>query len=88
MVDLRICFVGDSCMNGSGDPETPGRVRRLCRLRLTPARRFTSYEPGVRGHTTTDIKGRWEAECARGLLEAGDNRVVLQGGINDVAENC
>lgn len=86
MQDLRICFVGDSYMNGTGDLETLGWVRRLCKLRLTPTQRFTSYELGIRGQTTDGLKDRWQAECAQRLPEGSDNRVVLQFGINDVAE--
>ncbi|MDG2030454.1 MAG: hypothetical protein P8J45_05555 [Phycisphaerales bacterium] len=56
MNDLRICFVGDSYMNGSGDLELLGWVRRLCRKRYTAHRRFTFYELGVRGATSADVK--------------------------------
>jgi acyl-CoA thioesterase-1 len=86
MNDLRICFVGDSYMNGSGDLELLGWVRRLCRKRYTADRRFTFYELGIRGSTSTDVKSRWESECRVRLPEGTDNRVVLQFGLNDVAE--
>ncbi|MDJ0512598.1 MAG: GDSL-type esterase/lipase family protein [Methyloceanibacter sp.] len=86
MRDLRICFVGDSYINGSGDEHCLGWVGRLCERRFTRNFRLTFYDLGVRGVTTDEIRSRWKHECRSRLPKGADNRVVLQFGINDVAE--
>ncbi|MDA4847007.1 GDSL-type esterase/lipase family protein [Hoeflea poritis] len=86
MRDLRICFVGDSYINGSGDEQCLGWIGRLCKARFNRQFRLTFYDLGIRGATTDEIRGRWVAECAARFPDGADNRVVLQFGINDVAE--
>lgn len=86
MRDFRICFMGDSYMNGTSDPEMLGWVGRLCQARYDPAHRFTRYELGVRGDTTDGVRARWKSECMARLPEGTDNRVVVQFGLNDLAE--
>jgi hypothetical protein len=54
MQDLRICFVGDSYINGSGDEQCLGWIGRLCERRFTRQFRLTVYDLGIRG-ATTDI---------------------------------
>ncbi len=86
MRDLRICFVGDSYINGSGDEECLGWIGRLSRRRFTRDFRLTFYDLGIRGVTTDEIRDRWQRECQARFPDGADNRVVLQFGINDVAE--
>ena len=86
MRDLRICFVGDSYINGSGDEDCLGWIGRLCRRRFTREFRLTFYDLGIRGVTTDEIRDRWQRECQARFPDGSDNRVVLQFGINDVAE--
>ena len=86
MRDLRICFVGDSYINGTGDEQCLGWIGRLCARRFTRQFRLTFYDLGIRGATTDEIRARWKAECAPRLQPGADNRIVLQFGINDVAE--
>ncbi|WP_419910662.1 GDSL-type esterase/lipase family protein [Hoeflea sp.] len=86
MRDLRICFVGDSYINGSGDEQCLGWIGRLCQRRFDRQFRLTYYDLGIRGATTDEIRGRWRRECAARFPDGADNRVVLQFGINDVAE--
>lgn len=86
MRDLRICFVGDSYINGTGDEQCLGWIGRLCARRFTRQFRLTFYDLGIRGATTDEIRGRWKAECDLRLQQGADNRIVLQFGINDVAE--
>ncbi len=86
MRDLRICFVGDSYINGSGDEACLGWIGRLCQQRFTRDFRLTFYDLGIRGATTDEIRGRWQQECRARFPDGADNRVVLQFGINDVAE--
>ncbi len=86
MRDLRICFVGDSYINGSGDEQCLGWIGRLCEKRFTRQFRLTFYDLGIRGATTDEIRDRWRRECTARFPDGADNRVVLQFGINDVAE--
>ncbi|MEM7120148.1 MAG: GDSL-type esterase/lipase family protein [Pseudomonadota bacterium] len=86
MRDLRICFVGDSYINGSGDEAGLGWIGRLCERRFSGAYRLTFYDLGIRGQTTDEIRDRWKDECLARFSEGADNRIVLQFGINDVAE--
>ena len=86
MRDLRICFVGDSYINGSGDERCLGWIGRLCERRFTRRIRLTFYDLGIRGATTDEIRGRWKRECLSRFPDGADNRVVLQFGINDVAK--
>lgn len=86
MRDLRICFVGDSYINGSGDEKCLGWIGRLCERRFTRQFRLTFYDLGIRGATTDEIRTRWKHECPSRFPDGADNRIVLQFGINDVAE--
>lgn len=86
MRDLRICFIGDSYINGSGDEDCLGWIGRLCRRRFDRSFRLTFYDLGIRGATTDEIRDRWKREATARFPEGADNRVVLQFGINDVAE--
>ena len=83
MADLRICFVGDSFMQGTGD-ETylgwPGRVSASARAR---GHTITAYNLGIRRETTADILVRWRAEVTPRLVPGVDGRVVLSFGAND-----
>ena len=85
MRDLRICFVGDSYVNGSGDETGLGWTGRLCARRMSRQMRLTGYDLGIRGETTDQIEARWQGECGPRLPAGADNRVVLQFGINDIA---
>ena len=86
MRDLRICFVGDSYVNGTGDEQCLGWIGRLCARRFAHRFRLTFYDLGIRGATTDEIRGRWRKESEPRLQPGADNRIVLQFGINDVAE--
>ena len=86
MRDLRICFVGDSYVNGTGDERCLGWIGRLCKKRFTRDFQLTYYDLGIRGATTEDILGRWRHECDARFTDGADNRVIFQFGINDVAE--
>lgn len=84
MEDIRICFVGDSFVNGTGDPEKLGWAGRLCALSESPEREITYYNLGVRRDTSSHILERWERECAARLPEESfDRRLVLSFGVND-----
>jgi lysophospholipase L1-like esterase len=58
ITDIRICFVGDSFVNGTGDPDCLGWTGRLCASRSRQGRSITYYNLGVRRETSADICDR------------------------------
>ena len=81
--DIRICFVGDSLVNGTGDETTLGWVGRLCAEANARGFAVTCYNLGIRRNTSADILARWEGECALRQPHEADNRVVISCGVND-----
>lgn len=87
MRDIRICFVGDSFVNGAGDTEFLGWVGRVCTDAARKGHELTSYNLGIRRNTSRDILKRWQEIDAR-YQKRADNRIVLSFGVNDtVIEN-
>jgi lysophospholipase L1-like esterase len=83
MSDIRICFVGDSFTQGTGDDTClgwPGRVSAAARAR---GHALTAYNLGIRRETTADIRARWRAEVTPRLGPDVDGRVVFSFGAND-----
>ncbi|MBD2101390.1 GDSL-type esterase/lipase family protein [Leptolyngbya sp. FACHB-261] len=80
---MRICFVGDSFVNGTGDSECLGWTGRVCAAARQQGHDLTYYNLGIRRETTTDIRARWQAEVERRLPESCDGRVVFSFGVND-----
>jgi lysophospholipase L1-like esterase len=86
--DIRICFIGDSFVNGTGDEEKLGWAGRLCALSEHQHCQITYYNLGIRRNTSTDIKNRWAHECRARLPETSENHIVFSFGVNDtVIEN-
>lgn len=83
-MDVRICFIGDSFVNGTGDETTLGWAGRLCAAAVGGVS-VTCYNLGVRRDTSADILRRWEAECPHRLPACCDGRVVVSCGVNDTA---
>jgi lysophospholipase L1-like esterase len=83
MRTTRICFVGDSYVNGTGDPEGLGWAGRVCAAACRRGHDVTRYDLGVRGNTTADILARWDAEARLRLPDAVDRRLVFSFGVND-----
>ncbi|MEQ1773467.1 MAG: GDSL-type esterase/lipase family protein [Burkholderiales bacterium] len=81
--DIRICFVGDSFVNGTGDETALGWVGRLCAAACQSGTPMTYYNLGVRRDTSRDLRERWHTECARRLPSGCDGRVVFSCGVND-----
>ena len=80
--DLRICFVGDSLVQGTGDPECLGWAGRVC---ARAGGGVTYYNLGVRRDTSADIHRRFQDEVLRRLPPGVDGRVVLSFGTNDTS---
>ena len=86
--DIRICFIGDSLVNGTGDEAALGWAGRLCALAHASDIPVTYYNLGIRRNTSEDILLRWENECTLRLPDSCDGRIVLSCGVNDtVIEN-
>ncbi|MGW6337196.1 GDSL-type esterase/lipase family protein [Nocardia rhamnosiphila] len=81
--DQRICFIGDSFVAGVGDPQALGWTGRLTAHARAAGAAWTTYNLGVRGHTSADIVARWSAECLVRLPAGSDGRVVFSFGVND-----
>ena len=81
--DIRVCFVGDSLVQGTGDERALGWVGRLCATARSRGWSVTGYNLGVRRETSADVRGRWEAECRPRLPDGCDARVVFAFGVND-----
>ncbi len=88
MRDVRICYIGDSFINGTGDPEKLGWTGRLSAKSQNNEIDITHYNLGIRRETSADILKRWEAECQARLPEISENKVIFSFGVNDtVIEN-
>lgn len=83
MEDIRINFIGDSFVNGTGDAQFlgwPGRVCAQARLQGSPV---TCYNLGIRADTSSDVLNRWEREVDARRLKPHDTRIVFGFGAND-----
>jgi lysophospholipase L1-like esterase len=83
MTDIRICFIGDSFVNGTGDPQCLGWTGRVCATAIRRGYPLTYYNLGIRRETSADIAARWQEECRRRLPPTIDGRVVVSFGAND-----
>ena len=83
--DIRICFIGDSLVNGTGDEAALGWAGRLCAMANASDIPITYYNLGIRRNTSKDILLRWENECTLRLPDSCDGRIVLSCGVNDTA---
>jgi lysophospholipase L1-like esterase len=81
--DLRICFVGDSYVNGTSVPEYLGWVGRVSVAARRKGYNLTSYNLGVRRETSTDIAKRWQQEVQLRLPRSCKLFVVFSFGTND-----
>lgn len=88
--DLRICFVGDSFVAGTNDPECLGWTGRLCALARRRGYDLTHYNLGIRRDTSSDISRRWLAEVDRRLPKDCRPFIVFSFGVNDttVEQGC
>jgi acyl-CoA thioesterase I len=85
---MRICFIGDSFVNGTGDHACLGWVGRVSAAARRRGHDLTVYNLGIRRDTSADIAARWQEETSRRLPPAIDGRLVFSFGVNDcVFEN-
>ncbi|WP_293531703.1 GDSL-type esterase/lipase family protein [Phenylobacterium sp.] len=84
-LSMRICFFGDSFVNGTGDDDCLGWVGRLCAAERRAGADLTMYNLGIRRDTSEDILRRWKPEAAVRLPVDSDGRLVFSFGLNDLA---
>jgi lysophospholipase L1-like esterase len=80
---MRICFFGESYVNGTGDPTYQGWVGRLCERARTRGYDLTAYNCGVRGATSNLIARTWKHEADARLSGIDKAAVVFSFGTND-----
>lgn len=83
MADIRICFVGDSFTQGTGDDTCLGWPGRVCASARARGHTVTAYNLGIRRETTDDIRARWRGEVTPRLVAGVDGRIVFSFGAND-----
>jgi len=81
--DQRLCFVGDSFVQGTGDPLCLGWAGRLAQRAVEHGVNLTHYNLGIRRDTSRDIAMRWQQECTLRLPTDAAQRVVFSFGVND-----
>jgi lysophospholipase L1-like esterase len=83
---MRICFVGDSMTNGTGDHGHLGWVGRVLQDERKRHPELTGYNLGVRRDRSDQIRAHWKSEVERRLPPEYEGRVVMSCGVNDVAQ--
>ncbi|RVT96733.1 GDSL family lipase [Rhodovarius crocodyli] len=84
---MRVCFFGDSMVNGTGDDECLGWVGRACAEARRGGTDLTCYNLGIRRDTSADVRARWRREAEARLPAAHDGRLVFSFGANDCCAN-
>jgi lysophospholipase L1-like esterase len=87
MASIRISFIGDSLVAGTGDEEFVGWPGRLAKAALQRGHDVTTYNLGVRANTSADILARWRREAEARIASGQDNHLVFQFGVNDTKED-
>ena len=82
----RICFIGASNVEGTGDEERRGWAGRLTILPPAVGKTIGFYNLGVGGDTTDMILSRWRAECEARILPEFEGALIISFGLNDAAE--
>ena len=85
-MDMRLIFIGDSIVAGSGDDECRGWVGRVGSATRRAGVDHTPYNLGIGGHTAGDVLARWQEEVTRRLNPDIENRLVVQVGVNDARD--
>jgi lysophospholipase L1-like esterase len=80
---MRICFIGDSIVNGAGDDDALGWVGRVVAAARHRGRDVTAYNLGIRRDTSADVAARWSREARARLPADCDGRLVFSFGTND-----
>lgn len=85
MKELRICFIGDSLVLGTGDDDFLGWPGRVMQRERQAGHDLTMCNLGIRGDTTTMIETRWRAEAEARMPAENPCALVFSFGCNDMA---
>jgi acyl-CoA thioesterase I len=80
---MRVCFFGDSFVNGTGDDDGLGWVGRVVARARQGGRDVTAYNLGIRRDGSADVAARWMNEARLRLPGEHDGRLVFSFGAND-----
>jgi lysophospholipase L1-like esterase len=86
MANIRISFIGDSLIAGTGDPDFLGWPGRLSKAAAGRGHEVTCYNLGIRKDSSADILRRWRAEVEARIAKGQDNRLIFQFGVNDTKD--
>jgi acyl-CoA thioesterase I len=78
--DLRLCFFGDSYVQGVGDATGAGWVGPVAGQMMGYG---TAFNLGVRGDTSLDVQRRWYDEARCRLKNSERYGVLFSFGVND-----
>ena len=81
--DIRICYIGDSMVNGTGDTACLGWTGRLSQRLRQSGLNVTHYNLGIRRETTGGLRQRVAAELPLRFQGDFEKRLVISTGIND-----
>jgi acyl-CoA thioesterase-1 len=84
---MRVCFFGDSFVNGTGDDDGLGWVGRVVARARQGGLDITGYNLGIRRDTSADVAARWLNEARLRLPAEHDGRLVFSFGANDCSAN-
>ena len=84
---MRICLVGDSFVQGTGDDRALGWPGRLVASLREKGRDVTGYNLGIRRESSADIALRWRAEVERRFRTDEPKRLAFSFGANDCASD-
>jgi acyl-CoA thioesterase I len=84
---MRVCFFGDSFVNGTGDDDGLGWVGRVVARARRGGCDVTAYNLGIRRDTSADVAARWKGEARLRVPTDSDGRLVFSFGANDCASN-
>src|SRR5580692_10829914 len=85
---MRICFFGDSIVNGTGDDDCLGWTGRVCSSARRAGHDVTHYNLGIRRDTSADVRARWRSEAQRRLSPDHNGRLAFAFGGNDCVSDC
>jgi len=83
---MRLMFIGDSIVAGTGDPECRGWAGRVAAASVKAGVDLTVYNLGVGGDTSEGVLARWRDEVGRRINPDIDNVLVASFGINDARD--
>src|SRR4051812_6991414 len=83
---MRLMFIGDSIVAGTGDPECRGWAGRVGAASFRAGIELTTYNLGIGGDTSEGVLARWRDEVGRRVNPEIDNALVASFGVNDARD--